>query len=645
MTAAPLLQLRGLSRYYQSGDTVVKALDAVDLAIDHGEFVAIMGQSGSGKSTLMNILGCLDRPTAGSYHISGQDVSVLDADELAALRRQTFGFIFQRYNLLSTATALENVEIPAIYAGMDKSDRKNRASDLLEKLGLHGRGNHRPTQLSGGQQQRVAIARALINDPPVILADEPTGALDSRSGAEVMTLLQELYEAGRTIILITHDEQVAAHAKRVVRVQDGRILSDVRTDTVSAVKTTSKQSSGAAPNIVAEASEAVQTALRALRVNIFRTSLTLLGIIIGVAAVVTMLAVGQGSKDKVLEQISAMGTNLLSVRPGGAGIRSSGDIATMTMDDASVIESIPNVDVVVPERSGRVTVRFGNIDYATQAQGVGASFPQARDWPAARGSFFTAEDVSSYAPVAVLGQTVAGTLFPNGEEPIGAYILIGTIPFQVIGVMASKGAAPWGGDQDDAVFIPVTTGLTRVFGQTYLNGLTVRVRDTAAMEETESAITALLTQRHGSEDFRVRNTASLLETATATQNTLTVLLGAVAAISLLVGGIGVMNIMLVSVTERTREIGIRIATGARQRDIMVQFITEAAVVCIIGGLLGVGIGFLSGWIISLFGAEVVFTAGPALIAFSCAVLIGLVFGWLPARTAARLDPVVALAAE
>lgn len=646
-SAAPLLRLANVSRHYESGDSVVKALDDVTLDIYHGEFVAIMGQSGSGKSTLMNILGCLDRPTSGSYYADGRDAAALTGDALAALRRDIFGFVFQRYNLLATATAEENVEIPALYAGIKKQQRRSRAAELLARLGLGDRSGHRPGQLSGGQQQRVAIARALMNDPPVILADEPTGALDSKSGEEVMALLKDLHAQGRTIILITHDEQVAAHARRLVRIQDGRILSDSHPQGSGASAAPPVRASEGAQGaeISAEGAEAVKTAFRALRVNIFRTALTLLGIIIGVAAVITMLAVGNGSKQKVLDQISAMGTNLLNIRPGAAGIRSSGDIATLSLDDAAAVGDIDNVTVVVPERSGRKTLRFGNTDYAVSVQGVGAGFPVARDWALETGSFFSLRDVEAYAPVIVLGQTTAATLFGQPADAVGQYVMVGNIPFQVLGVMVAKGAAPWGGDQDDTAFVPVTTGLVRLFGGNYLNSLTVKVTDVERIAETEAAIRETLVRRHKVEDFSVRNTASFLQMATETQNTLTILLGAVAAISLLVGGIGVMNIMLVSVTERTREIGIRMATGARVRDIMLQFNTEAAVVCTIGGILGVLIGWGAGFAISLFGVEVLFSAGPAILAFSCAVMTGLLFGYLPARKAAHMDPVAALSTE
>ncbi|HEY1095715.1 MAG TPA: MacB family efflux pump subunit [Alphaproteobacteria bacterium] len=641
----PLLVLQKIQKYYQAGDTTVKALDGVDLKIWPGEFVAIMGQSGSGKSTLMNIIGCLDHPTGGSYHVRGEEAGYLEPDDLAALRRETFGFVFQRYNLLANGTAMDNVEIPAVYAGLGKAERRKRAAELLTQLGLESRRFNSPSQLSGGQQQRVAIARALMNDPPVILADEPTGALDSATGIEVMNLLKNLHAQGRTIILITHDEHVASHADRIINIQDGRILSDSHPQgALPAGPPPAITSQYGESNLLQEIGESVKMALQSLHVNIFRTALTLLGIVIGVAAVITMLAIGNGSKQQVLDQISAMGTNLLSVRPGAPGLRGAGDVATMTPQDADAILQLPNVRAVLPERSGRYTVRIGNKDYMTTVQGMGASMPQVRDWAVAKGHFFTENDLRSYAPVVVLGQTVIDQLFQDAD-PLGQYVLIKNVPFEVIGVLERKGAAMWGGDQDDAVFVPITTGLIRLFGMNYVNAITVQVDQLSQLDATQAAITELLKDRHRAEDFSARNMASIIDMVSATQNTLTILLGAVAAISLLVGGIGVMNIMLVSVTERTREIGVRMATGARQRNILVQFNTEAAVVCIVGGLVGIALGMSMALGLNMFDIQTVITPGPAIIAFTSAFLTGLLFGYLPARKAARLDPVIALSSE
>ncbi|MGE0820732.1 MAG: MacB family efflux pump subunit [Candidatus Binatia bacterium] len=646
MTTA-FLELTDIHKHYQNGDTEVRALDGVSLTIHRGEFVAIMGQSGSGKSTLMNIIGCLDRPTSGSYRVLDKEAAHLAPDELAALRRETFGFIFQRYNLLASATASENVEIPSVYAGLPKQQRTARARQLLQRLGLDERSEHRPAELSGGQQQRVAIARALVNDPPVILADEPTGALDSKSGEDVLALLKELHAEGRTIILITHAENVAQSANRIVRIQDGQIIEDIRPGATLSPPPFWPEEKEATHSVhlLTGLQEALATAWRSLRVNLFRTALTLLGIIIGVAAVVAMLAVGEGSRQKVLDQISAMGTNLMIVRPGAPGIRGDGDVVTLVPEDALAIRALPNIESAVPERNGRMTVRYSNIDYQTAVQGVGEEFPHARDWEVAEGQFFNAEDVKRYAAVAVLGRTVASTLFPHGDTPIGKYVLLKNVPFLVIGVMAEKGASPGGNDQDDAIFVPINTSLIRLFGKTYLSGITVKVLDTTDIEATQTRVEALLKSRHKAEDFSVRNMASILEMAMETQNTFTLLLGTVAAISLLVGGIGVMNIMLVSVVERTREIGIRMATGARMRDILLQFNIEAAVVCAAGGIIGIVVGGAAGLGLRLSGMTVIFSVPPALLAFICASATGLLFGYLPARKAARLDPVIALASE
>jgi macrolide transport system ATP-binding/permease protein len=644
---SPLIQITNVTKHYQQGTTTVRALDGISITIEAGEFVAIMGQSGSGKSTLMNIIGCLDRPSSGEYRVTGIDVATLTSDELAALRCRTFGFVFQRFNLMAGITAAENVEIPAAYAGRPKSERVKRAKELLARLGLGDRTDHRPTELSGGQQQRVSIARALMNEAPVILADEPTGALDSRSGEEVLALLKELHAEGRTVILITHNPEIAEHTNRVIHIADGLIKSDERKardkkTTASEFKLDLTTRNRWLPDLV----EATKMALHSMKVNIFRTALTLLGVVIGVAAVVAMLAIGDGSKQQVLERISAMGTNLLVVRPGAARVRVAGDNATLVEEDARSIAQLPAVTAVSPERSSRVTVRYGNIDYSTQIQGAWPGYAIARDWAMAEGSFISEDDVKGYAPVVVLGQTVAKTLFPDGSSPVGKYLLVRNVPFEIAGVLTARGATPWGADQDDVVIMPLSTGYMRIFGRRFLQSITVLVADSNEINETQAAIEKLVTERHrGVTDFTIRNTASILEAAIATQETLTLLLASVAAISLLVGGIGVMNIMLVSVTERTREIGVRMATGARMGNILLQFNTEALVVCGIGGLVGVLLGIAVALIVQSFGVAILLSPLPAILAFSCAFLTGLLFGYLPARKAALMDPVVALSYE
>ncbi|WP_440982731.1 MacB family efflux pump subunit [Shinella sumterensis] len=645
---APLISLRDVTKTYFNDGFAVEVLHGVSLDIEAGEFVAIIGQSGSGKSTLMNILGCLDQPTSGDYRIDGEPVSDIDSDDLAALRRRTFGFVFQSYNLIPTASALENVEVPAIYAGLPARDRQERAEMLLGSLKLGDRLDHRPNQLSGGQQQRVSIARALMNGGRVILADEPTGALDSQSGQEVMALLRKMHEDGHTVILITHSREVAEAADRLIEIRDGTIISDQarkpRSASSAAAGLQKAVREGSAA--IADLSEAVKMAFRALHANLFRTVLTLLGIVIGVGSVVAMLAIGTGAQNSVLDRISAMGSDLLLVRPSMANFRGGGSApVTLIPADADAILEVPNVAFAVPEMTSTVTVRYGNIDYQTTANGTVPAFPRAKSWAVASGEFINAEDMSTYAPVVVLGQTVAKTLFTNGENPLGQYVLVNKIPFQVIGVMAEMGATAGGNDQDDVMLVPLSTGSMRLFGQRNVRTITVQVQDATAIDQTQDTIQALLDERHKAQDTQITNMSSVREAFTETSNTMKLFLGSVAAISLLVGGIGVMNIMLVSVRERTREIGVRMATGARQRDILLQFLIEALVVSAIGGAIGVVLGLSIGGIAQAFGMPVSFTVGPVALAFACSFLTGLVFGYLPARNASRLQPAVALSTD
>jgi macrolide transport system ATP-binding/permease protein len=645
---SPLLELKAVSRTYTSGGAPLTVLNEVSLSIQSGEFVAVMGASGSGKSTLMNIIGCLDKPSKGSYSIRGIDVASLNSDELAALRRDTFGFIFQRYNLMSDLNAVENAEVPAVYRGMPKSKRAKQASDLLRDLGLADRLEHYPSQLSGGQQQRVSIARALMNGGPVILADEPTGALDSQGGKEVMSILEKLNGQGHTIILVTHDSEIAGYAHRIIRIIDGRITSDEqkKNDRSDKVEKTDQKVKDARQGM-AVLGEALMMAFRSLVHNRLRTALTMLGIIIGVASVVALMAIGNGAKQEVLERIQAMGTDLLTIERGPPAVRASAEIVTSFLpEDLPYIAGMPGVDKVIPETELSSLIRFGHQDLLITAVGTDKDFPQVHDWPPQTGVFFTEEHVIRYAQVVDIGQTVATNLFPKGINPLGQYILIGNAPFLVIGVMSSKGSTPRGDDMDNSVWLPYTTAGARIFGQRFFRHMIVRVKPGADMALVQSGLHTLLLKRHGKEDFNIRNMADTIATANETQNTLTSLLVAIAVISLIVGGIGVMNIMLVSVTERTREIGIRMAVGARSFDVMFQFLTEAVMVCFIGGLAGILVGISGGLATSaLAGWRVIFTVSPIIIAFACAFLTGIIFGYLPARKAARLDPIEALARD
>ncbi len=645
---APLIQLRDISKTFHRGQVAIDVLHAVSLDIQAGDFVALVGASGSGKSTLMNLIGLLDRPTSGSYRFAGEEVGDLDPDRRALLRLEAFGFIFQQYNLLAGDTALANVEMPAVYAGLRREAREKRATEILATLGLSDRLDHRPSQLSGGQQQRVSIGRALMNGGAVILADEPTGALDSRSGAEVMKLLTELHARGHTIILITHEAEVARHAHRLVEISDGRIVSDTPTRPAETERAVPLRPALHRPArfSLTDMWEAARMALHALRSNVLRSLLTLLGIIIGVASVIAMLAIGNGARQTVLDGMTAMGTNLLLVRPGAPNVRpSSGVVATLVAEDAEAISELPNVVGASPEYFSQVTVRYRNRDYMSVVNATNAIFPQVRAWQMEAGTFFSETDVEDYAPVAILGRTVAKAVFPLGTEAVGNVVLINNIPFRVIGTLAPKGATPYGWDLDDVIYVPISTGTLRLFGQRYVQRITVKVDDLSAIDETQEAITHLLTLRHRAEDFQIRNMTAIIQSATEAHTTMTILLGSIAAISLLVGGIGVMNIMLVSVTERTREIGVRMAAGARRANIMLQFNGEALAICTLGGIVGVAVGLGATWLFAVFGRPVLLSPEPVLLAFGCAFATGLLFGYLPARKAANLDPVVALASE
>ncbi|MBH1405057.1 MacB family efflux pump subunit [Stenotrophomonas maltophilia] len=648
-TTDPLLRVRGVRREFAAGEQTLVVLDGVDLDIHAGELVAIVGQSGSGKSTLMNILGCLDRPSAGVYQICGRETAQMSPDELAELRREHFGFIFQRYHLLTDLTALSNVEVPAIYAGMPADARHARAATLLSRLGLGERMQHLPGELSGGQQQRVSIARALMNGGAVIFADEPTGALDTHSGKELMKILGELHAEGHTVVLVTHDMAVAEHAQRIIEIRDGRIVDDRATGT-------GLSASVATPAVIQPVgnsgwrvwrdrfAEAFRMALRAMNAHRMRTFLTMLGIIIGIASVVAVVALGTGARQAILSNISSLGTNTIEIYPGsGFGDLHSARVETLTPGDSVALARQPFVDSATPGVATSGTALRGNRSASVQVQGVSEQYFRVHGLKLGEGAFFGPPGVSGYQQVVVIDANTRARFFAAADNPIGQTLLLGNVPVRIVAVV-KKDAGAAGDASLLRVWLPYTTAMARMLGQSHVSSITVRVSDAISMEAAEQAIGRLLTRRHGSTDFYMSNNARIRESIEQTTSILTMMISSIAAIALVVGGIGVMNIMLVSVTERTREIGVRMAVGARRSDILQQFLIESVLVCLLGGVLGIGVALALGAALELAdaGFSLVFSVNSILAAFACSSLIGVGFGFLPARRAARLDPVEAL---
>ncbi|TCB74827.1 MacB family efflux pump subunit [Acinetobacter sp. ANC 4177] len=653
----PLLEVKDLTREFPAGESTVQILKGINLAIYPGELVAIVGQSGSGKSTLMNILGCLDQPSSGSYKVKGRETRQLEPDELAQLRREYFGFIFQRYHLLGDLNAAGNVEVPAVYAGVDAAERQQRAKDLLTDLGLAEKTQNRPSQLSGGQQQRVSIARALMNGGDVILADEPTGALDKNSGIEVMRILRELNAKGHTIILVTHDHNVAKNATRIIEISDGNIISDLpnvpetddepleKQELQPAIKKRTPAWRSAADRL----SEAFRMALLAMNAHRMRTFLTMLGIIIGIASVVSVVALGNGSQKQILENISSLGTNTITVYQGrGFGDNSrSAQVKTLVPADATALSEQPYVDGVSPTVSNSVTSRFKDTEASATVNGVSADYFYVKGLTFASGQPFDQESVTEQSQDVVIDDNTKKTFFSDGTNPVGQVILLGSVPSRIIGVVEAQ-TGMMGGNDSLNVYLPYSTVMSRMLGQANVRSIIVRVKDEYPSAAAENAILNLLVQRHGAQDVFTQNSDSIRETIQQTTQTMTLLVSAIAVISLVVGGIGVMNIMLVSVTERTQEIGVRMAVGARQSDILQQFLIEAVLVCILGGILGVLLSLGIGQIISHFAGDtfqMAYSTTSIAAAFVCSSMIGIVFGFIPARNAAQLNPVDALSRE
>lgn len=656
-----IIELKEIHKTYSTGLCAVAALQGVSLSVEEGEFLAIMGPSGSGKSTLLHLLGFLDRPDKGEYFLSGKNVTALNDNELALLRNSLMGFVFQQFHLLPRITALENAELPLIYAG--KRHMKEKATEKIREVGLAQRALHRPNELSGGEQQRIAIARALVNDPLIIFADEPTGNLDTKSQNEIMAIIRELNNKGKTVIMVTHEEEVAEYARRIVRMRDGKIISDEKNGGVS--KEVSARPveisidgiiSGSHTEIKrAELADHLRQAFFAIVSHKMRSLLSMLGILIGVAAVIAMLALGGGAQESIEKQLASLGSNLLMVRSGSHQLHGvslgAGLVTRFTFQDVDAITKLPGIRRVSPTVSGAAQLVYANKNWNTQVQGVGVNYAEMRAATPTAGAFFREEDLHMRARVAVLGTTVVTQLFGEAN-PIDSYIRINRITFKVIGVLPQKGATGWH-DQDNMIVIPVTTAMYRLLGKQYIDSIDVEVSDISMMDSAQEAIKDLLMKRHhlamtkeNEDSFEVRNMADIKQTLEATTKTMSWLLGAIAAISLLVGGIGIMNIMLVSVTERTREIGLRKAIGARESDIMSQFLIEAVTMTFAGGIAGVAFGASIALLLSFFaGWTVKISLFSILLATIFSIAVGLVFGLWPARQAAKLNPIEALRYE
>lgn len=657
----PLIQIKNLVHEFSAGDTTVRVLHGLDLTLYQGEMVAIIGQSGSGKSTLMNILGCLDKATGGSYTIFGKSVDEMSSEELAELRREHFGFIFQRYHLLGDINALDNVTVPAVYAGMNATKRRKRATKLLTQLGLGDKITNRPSQLSGGQQQRVSIARALMNGGDIILADEPTGALDSVSGEQVMNILHRLKDDGHTIIMVTHDANLASQAERVIELKDGHIIIDYYNDNTKNQKplnndaniqnTATNKSIPTSKNtllgVMDRLKEAFKMSMYAMMAHKMRTLLTMLGIIIGIASVVSIVGLGQGSQAKILADINALGTNTITVIDGypfGDPRRRFGQ-DNLTVADAKAVADQPYALSVSPMVNKSVNIRHQSQDATGTVTGVGKDYLSVMGEKLFMGQMFDETSIATSAQDAIIDQSAYEIYFNSEGNPIGQTLLIGNVPARIVGVL-SENPSPFARmNNSPTVYLPYTTVMYRMLGKNTLDRFVVLIDDDTPSAIAETAISKLIQSRHGTDDFNIMNTDSIKETVQSTTAAMTMLISSIAIISLIVGGIGVMNIMLVSVTERTSEIGVRMAVGARQSDILGQFLIEAVLVCVLGGVLGILLAFGVGSLINKFGGDsvgVIYSPLSVVVAFVCSTLIGIVFGFLPARNASKLNPVDAL---
>ena len=646
-----LIELNNVKKIFSMGLARVHALDGVSVSIEQGEFVAVSGPSGSGKSTLMNVMGLLDTPDEGEYRLLGQRIEKFSDDQLAVLRRNVIGFIFQQFHLLPRVTARENVALPFLYS--KKYLDFERAEELISQVGLRERMWHKTHELSGGQQQRVAIARALANRPAILFADEPTGNLDSKTSREVMEMLVELNRQGITIIMVTHEKEIADYATRQITMMDGQIVRDQknRLDHDKKMEIESFDVKNANSGLKGQMALFLQ-GIKALRENKTRTILSMLGIMIGVASVITMLALGQGAKKSIEDHLSSLGSNLLVLQTGAMhsfGVRQeAGETARLRLDDAEDLKRrFIHIKEIGPQVRGRAQLVFGNKNWNTTVYGVLSTYERMRSATPTMGRFFTDEENLTRKRVVLVGQTVVRELFGE-RNPVGEMLKINKVNFQILGILPAKGAAGWR-DQDDVVVVPLQTAMKRILGKNYVDEIEIEVDQSANISGVEQSVLQFMNQKHRvppsqQEDaFRVRNMADIQSALSASSSTMSLLLASIAAVSLIVGGIGIMNIMLVSVTERTREIGLRKAIGATRKDIMLQFLVESVAISFVGGLIGVllgqiavgGIKIFAGWTTSIE----FWSIG---LAISFATAVGIIFGLYPAKKAAYLRPIESL---
>lgn len=638
-----MLKLENINKNFNLGKNKVQVLNDINLEIKKGEFVAIIGQSGSGKSTLMNIIGCLDTQSSGKYYIDDKDISKFSSDEKASLRRKKFGFVFQRYNLISNLTALENVCLPGIYEGLD--DRKTKGLNLLDRLDIKEKAYSRPNQLSGGQQQRVSIARALINGGEVILADEPTGALDSKSGIMVMEILSNLHKNGHTIILVTHDKNVANYANRIIEIKDGKIINDETKKnekfTIQDLDKNKNKSSFGYKFL-----EALKMAISSIFSHKLRSFLTMLGIIIGIASVICVVALGEGSQEKILSSIRAIGTNTINIYPGkNFGDLRAGKVKSLSVDDSRILGMQNYLDYSTPNTSTSGAITYKNLSLNANLRGGGVNSLAVNGIEIQTGRSFEVSDIANSSSVVIIDQNTKNSFFKD-EDPLGKNIFFNQKPLKIIGI-AKEDENAFGGSDNLKLYAPFSTVINKITGDRHIHSITVKVKDDINAQLAEEAIVSILTQKHGKKDFFTRNSDTIKKTVESTMATMRLLISSIALISLIVGGIGVMNIMLVSVSERTKEIGIRMAIGAKESDILIQFLIEAIILCIIGGIIGLLTAYSFGYLFNSLSGNfyMKFSTMPAIIALMSSCLVGTIFGYLPAKNASKLNPIDALLQE